>query len=267
VGARGLRDADWLPGAGKSDPYCICELEGKPEATKIETQVINNTSDPHWGFEGSLTDYIAGDSLVFKVYDKDFGKSDDFLGLAVLPGEHFHPHGFEGELPLQDAGKGITATLQLKVAPATGAAHMIQQVDHQGQRCSSLSANASLQGEARNPCEKGLDVAKLADLVSEEAGRWRETDRAQQAAVAEISGRVEQLWHGVEAVGAESQAQRAELQLLLGVKDEFHGVQADFVRVADQQAAVAHTMSKLIELRDQVDVMWSERRTAPALPH
>merc|ERR1719210_2436085 len=28
-GATGLRDADFIPGAGKSDPYAVVELEGK----------------------------------------------------------------------------------------------------------------------------------------------------------------------------------------------------------------------------------------------
>jgi len=265
VGARGLRDADWLPGAGKSDPYCICELEGKPDANKLETQVINNTCDPSWDFQGSLTDYAAGDSLVFKVYDKDSFKKDDFLGFAVLSGEQFHPNGFEGELTLQDAGKGISAALQVRVAPATETTLSSQPMDHQGQQDLETSAFVPSQGLVGE--EAGLEVARLAGAVSEEAGLWREASRLHEQATAEISDRVEQLWHGVEAIGIESQAQKAELQLLLNVKEEFQEAQADFTRMADQQAGMAHTVSKLVELRDQVDVMWSERRAPPAQRH
>eukprot|EP00419_Tripos_fusus_P007950 CAMPEP_0172680454 /NCGR_PEP_ID=MMETSP1074-20121228/16775_1 /TAXON_ID=2916 /ORGANISM="Ceratium fusus, Strain PA161109" /LENGTH=899 /DNA_ID=CAMNT_0013498785 /DNA_START=99 /DNA_END=2798 /DNA_ORIENTATION=- len=244
LGARGLHDADWLPGARKSDTYCICELEGKPHATKIETQAINSTCDPYWDFEGGLTNYVAGDSLVFKVYDQDWAKNDELLGVALLSGENFHRYGFEGDLPLQDAGEGISATLQLRVAPATEAAPTSEQID-----------------------QHDLDIAKLAGLVSEEAGRWRETSRMHEAALVEASSSVEQLWYGVEAIGVENRAHTADLQMLLNFKEDFHEVQAAFMRVADQQAALAHNLSKLMELRDQVDVMWSERRAAPALLH
>merc|ERR1719507_206217 len=85
VGAKGLRDADWMPGTGTSDPYCVCELLGKPDAPRVETQVIKNTCDPVWNHEAELPVYTPGDTLVFKVYDQVFGKADDFLGSLTLP--------------------------------------------------------------------------------------------------------------------------------------------------------------------------------------
>jgi len=122
VSARGLRDADWLPGAGKSDPYCICEIQGKPHAAKIETEVINDNLDPVWNHEALLAGYTPGDSLVFHIYDKDWGKKDDFLGTCVLAGDRINPPGFEGELRLTDAGKGVEAFLKIKLAYASSVA-------------------------------------------------------------------------------------------------------------------------------------------------
>jgi hypothetical protein len=114
LGAKGLRVADWSSGEGKSDPYCICELQGKPSATKIQTDVVYHDLDPTWNHEATLTDHVMGDSLVFKVYDVDYV----CLGSLVLPSEKFHPDGFEGELPLDEAGEGVAAALRLKIQPA-----------------------------------------------------------------------------------------------------------------------------------------------------
>jgi len=118
VGARGLRDADWV---GKSDPYCVCEVLTKPD-TKVQTPVIKNTLNPTWDHETEITRFQPGDILVFKVYDQDVGKSD-FLGTVSLESKQFYPGGFDGEVPLAEAGKGIEAFLKLKIPPvpvATG---------------------------------------------------------------------------------------------------------------------------------------------------
>jgi len=114
--ARGLRDADWMPGSGKSDPYCNCEIVGK-KAPKIQTKVINNTCDPVWEHQAEMVGYSPGDVLLFKIYDQDFGTQDDFLGKASIASEQFYPAGFEGELPLINAGKGIRAFLKIRIHP------------------------------------------------------------------------------------------------------------------------------------------------------
>merc|ERR1711956_202615 len=87
-------------------------------APKVQTKVVNNTVNPSWNHEANLHDYTPGDTLVFKVYHhQDFGKHDDYLGFISITSDMFDPHGFEGELPLQEAGRGITATLQLRIQP------------------------------------------------------------------------------------------------------------------------------------------------------
>merc|ERR1712129_368014 len=113
LGAKGLKVADWTHGEGKSDPYCICELKGNSKTSKTQTQVIYHDLDPIWNHTATFNDYVVGDSLLFKIYDVDYIP----LGSLVLPSEKFHPHGFEGELPLEDAGEDGTAVLRLKIEP------------------------------------------------------------------------------------------------------------------------------------------------------
>lgn len=81
--AKGLRDADWVPGMGSSDPYCVCGLRGK-EHTKFETKALSNTTDPEWNQTAEIGDYTHGDVLELSIWDKDPGKPDDLLGQAKL---------------------------------------------------------------------------------------------------------------------------------------------------------------------------------------
>jgi len=111
------READWTPGFTKSDPYCRCEVKGNGQAHRVETAAIHKTSDPVWDHSCELP-YAPGDSLVFSIYDKDFGKQDDFLGAVTLESHQFYPHGFEGEVPLSEAGERIEACLALRILPA-----------------------------------------------------------------------------------------------------------------------------------------------------
>jgi len=111
VSARGLRNADWV---GKSDPYCTCEVSGKPE-TKLETPALTDQLNPEWNHEAQISGYCVGDSVTFVVKDKDPAKPDDFLGKLVMEGSQFYPNGFEGEVPLTEAGAGIDAFMKVKV--------------------------------------------------------------------------------------------------------------------------------------------------------
>mmetsp|Transcript_35493 Transcript_35493/g.101347 ORF Transcript_35493/g.101347 Transcript_35493/m.101347 type:complete len:765 (+) Transcript_35493:57-2351(+) len=113
VSASGLRAADWA--TRKSDPYCICEIAGKPE-TKNVTQVVNNTLAPVWNHTISYDVFEPGDQLVLTVWDSDYGKSHDLLGRITLPTVQFYPDGFNGELQLEDAGKGVRALLKIEVS-------------------------------------------------------------------------------------------------------------------------------------------------------
>merc|ERR1712064_85722 len=87
MSARGLRGSDWsIRSPSTSDPYCIVEVQGVP-GEKFRTPVIKKTVDPVWDVSCDLKEYIAGQKLVFNVWDEDWGKKDDFLGKAVLDGD------------------------------------------------------------------------------------------------------------------------------------------------------------------------------------
>jgi len=114
VSARGLRNADWLPGAGKSDCYCILKAVGK-DGELHRTRTINNTLDPLWNEEVQVDEPV--EALELSVWDQDYGHSDA-LGRATLRHTDFENDGFNGELALEGAGKGITAYISVKVKVA-----------------------------------------------------------------------------------------------------------------------------------------------------
>jgi len=114
VGARGLRNAD--PG-GKSDPFCCCELSGKPQ-TKVQTRAIYDTCDPVWKERLEISGFAEGDALRISVFDKDTGsKAADPLGHVILSSSQFYPKGLDGDLKLIEAGKekGFNPVLRVKI--------------------------------------------------------------------------------------------------------------------------------------------------------
>jgi len=116
VEARGLRKADLL---SDSDPFCVCQVLGRPEST-WQTAWKQNTHDPEWNEMRELVTYRKQDSIEFSVYDYDDGfwciaDSKDFLGKATLKSDQFHPAGFHGVLPLEGAGKGKQSTIKVIV--------------------------------------------------------------------------------------------------------------------------------------------------------
>jgi len=118
LSAKNLRNADFV---GKSDPYCICEIPGRP-GSKIETTAINEQLSPEWNHEAQVIGYKVEDSLTFTVRDKDPIKPDDVLGSATLTTEQFLDAGFDGELKLSNAGDGVEAFLQIKITVGEKAA-------------------------------------------------------------------------------------------------------------------------------------------------
>jgi len=113
--AKGLRAADWHFSGNSSDPYCICEIPGK-STSKVQTKVIDANLEPVWNEKFEIKGFKAGDDLEFKVMDKDvWPKSDDPLGNVKLKSESFYPHGFNGELQLEDSEGTGTPTLRVQV--------------------------------------------------------------------------------------------------------------------------------------------------------
>mmetsp|Transcript_103763 Transcript_103763/g.288928 ORF Transcript_103763/g.288928 Transcript_103763/m.288928 type:complete len:408 (-) Transcript_103763:231-1454(-) len=118
VAARGLRNTDWLPGAGKSDCYCIVKVSGD-EQELFRTKTINDTLDPIWNEEAKFSEYTPGASLEFSVWDKDLVTST-LLGKAALRGDLLESGGFNGEVQLRLRGKASKAHLKLLVKMPDG---------------------------------------------------------------------------------------------------------------------------------------------------
>lgn len=116
VSAEGLYQSDgWL--TGKSDPYVICEVPGKPKQ-KIQTPVINNTLNPTWNHTDVIRNYTMGDGLEFQVWDSDFGK-DQLLGKFTLSHADFSPNGCEGAAQLEGSPHATgTLSILITVQPA-----------------------------------------------------------------------------------------------------------------------------------------------------
>jgi len=225
VGAAGLRDADLMPGSGMSDPYCTCELLGKPHASQVQTQVVKNTPNPLWNHEADLQDYTIGDTLVFKVYGQDSGKRDDYLGSLTVRSDMFDPHGFEGELPLQESGTGITATLRLRIPSRderqqciengeaeVGVAALREEVQYLTEvvrrEVESLHEGIDLLAGQFHHGGSQASIAQLQQLAAaldEEVGTRCANDELLQQELVELGGKVDELWGGIEAIGSEIQ--------------------------------------------------------------
>lgn len=117
-GARGLRDTDFHPGVDKSDPYCTCQLVGKPES-KVVTHVINDCLDPEWNYVAQLAPFEPGDSMDFKISDYDPGEEtlggDDTLGTLSLDCEDALASSGPTDYPLENDGNGYDAYLTLEI--------------------------------------------------------------------------------------------------------------------------------------------------------
>jgi len=110
--ATNLRAADFGFSGGKSDPYCTCELLGRPEG-QIKTPVLRRTLEPEWNYEGEIEGCKPDDQLEFNVWDYDMVGNDDLLGKVVLDFDRFQ-HGFHGPLTMSNTGKK-ESTLLVKI--------------------------------------------------------------------------------------------------------------------------------------------------------
>mmetsp|Transcript_24268 Transcript_24268/g.44552 ORF Transcript_24268/g.44552 Transcript_24268/m.44552 type:complete len:838 (+) Transcript_24268:86-2599(+) len=103
TGARNLPKADWF---GHSDLYVLCQVQPRPEVhgqTKVaRTALENNLLNPVWNETLHLQPYNQGETLEFKVMDRETLRSIE-LGRAVLQWPDNTRRGFRGALPIQMA--------------------------------------------------------------------------------------------------------------------------------------------------------------------
>jgi len=100
-GAHGLRDADRGFAGNLSDPFCLCEVPGRPHAT-FRTRVVKNNLNPRWDYASVLSNITLEDKLVFTVYDADYSGAGEVLGTATLGLNSIPINGLQAELTLVD---------------------------------------------------------------------------------------------------------------------------------------------------------------------
>mmetsp|Transcript_4906 Transcript_4906/g.11614 ORF Transcript_4906/g.11614 Transcript_4906/m.11614 type:complete len:741 (-) Transcript_4906:189-2411(-) len=103
--ANKLRDADWAPGGGSSDPYCVVAVQGKGKSS-FKTKVVQNNRDPVWNHKDKINDMHDGDQLFFEILDHDVVGKHDSLGFASIGWEELQEDGPQSfQLPLESTGK------------------------------------------------------------------------------------------------------------------------------------------------------------------
>eukprot|EP00441_Pelagodinium_beii_P009644 CAMPEP_0197695770 /NCGR_PEP_ID=MMETSP1338-20131121/115645_1 /TAXON_ID=43686 ORGANISM="Pelagodinium beii, Strain RCC1491" /NCGR_SAMPLE_ID=MMETSP1338 /ASSEMBLY_ACC=CAM_ASM_000754 /LENGTH=139 /DNA_ID=CAMNT_0043278795 /DNA_START=37 /DNA_END=452 /DNA_ORIENTATION=+ len=105
-------------GYSLSDPFVVCLRNSNPE---FQTKACLQTADPVWDEEHVIRDYTPGQALLFQVMDEDNAVKEallggGFLGEALLDGREFFPHGFDGEVRLENVPGGIPAVLRLSIS-------------------------------------------------------------------------------------------------------------------------------------------------------
>lgn len=124
-----VKNADNLPAlddGGMSNPYVACTILPR-ESPEFRTRVIEQCLDPVWDEDHEIKDYRPGDDLHFKVVDEDNAikqilVGDDLCGEVVLESHSFYPHGFEGEIRLENVPNGNPAILRLSISVDDGEA-------------------------------------------------------------------------------------------------------------------------------------------------
>eukprot|EP00927_Polykrikos_kofoidii_P071204 TRINITY_DN67504_c0_g1_i1.p1 TRINITY_DN67504_c0_g1~~TRINITY_DN67504_c0_g1_i1.p1 ORF type:complete len:1092 (+),score=212.91 TRINITY_DN67504_c0_g1_i1:122-3397(+) len=126
VRAHGLKHLNYVGDA----PWCRCEVKraaghchisdySMNKRTKFETAALPKTLDPEWNETHEIEPWFVGDSLEFTIFDKGvFGSRTE--GRVVVPSHRFHPHAFEGELPIDGLDH---ATLYVRIIPVCLQAH------------------------------------------------------------------------------------------------------------------------------------------------
>jgi len=73
---------DWSPLGGHSDPYVLTFLDGEKKA---RTHTIDDTGDPVWNQDLNIKPEGNPQNILFRIYDEDTFKKDDFIGEVSVP--------------------------------------------------------------------------------------------------------------------------------------------------------------------------------------
>lgn len=111
AGAKGLPT---FGAASACHPYCCCEISGEP-ASRFQTEVCPNATEPVWSHMAEIAGVSAGHSLDFEVSHYDPVRGAQLIGKARLESERFVPSGFEGEVHLLNERAQEVGTLAIGV--------------------------------------------------------------------------------------------------------------------------------------------------------
>lgn len=99
---------------GLSDPYCICELVGKPR-TRVRSPTIFKSLNPVWNFNVEFDHFTEDDAIKFSIYDADDLKDDDFMAIQSIHSKDLLHGGRSQEILLTSAKQGTKATLKIEI--------------------------------------------------------------------------------------------------------------------------------------------------------
>mmetsp|Transcript_74899 Transcript_74899/g.242132 ORF Transcript_74899/g.242132 Transcript_74899/m.242132 type:complete len:945 (+) Transcript_74899:91-2925(+) len=102
VGARNLQigGSGSTSGGRRPNPYCTVEIEDRSNSRR-STHIVEKCSDPRWDWSVEYRDIDEHNNLIFQIWDKDDGSTEDHLGATKLFGTQILV-GFSGELLLSD---------------------------------------------------------------------------------------------------------------------------------------------------------------------
>jgi len=110
VGARGIRNTDWMPGLSK--PHCHCEAK-RGDKVLFTTKSIKDSMVPRWVEEFDVWELEQDEQLEFKVWDTDVVGAE-CLGKVIVAPDTFMEHGCNQDFPME-AGQNTRAFLGLKI--------------------------------------------------------------------------------------------------------------------------------------------------------
>lgn len=167
-GARDLHSTDSLHGC---DAYCVCELDGKQV---LRTKQSSRGLNPTWNERKRVSSYKPGDCLLFSIFDRSNPSRDELVGTARLASRFFWPEGFNGEVPLEQVGRGAKAFLNIRVRlldpNSSSGEHSARSAERSREpvpdrRTSRGRGSENTQRASRTTCEDG-DTEVMAD------GQW-----------------------------------------------------------------------------------------------
>eukprot|EP00930_Biecheleria_cincta_P073145 TRINITY_DN60464_c0_g1_i1.p1 TRINITY_DN60464_c0_g1~~TRINITY_DN60464_c0_g1_i1.p1 ORF type:complete len:588 (-),score=86.27 TRINITY_DN60464_c0_g1_i1:60-1823(-) len=111
--AQGLAAGDHVAMGGSSDAYVVVDYDGQ----SYRTAHIAKSLEPQWKESVQLRIRCPWAPLRLRVYDMDFGKEDDLLGVCLVPGESL--------CRLVPGGPALTGWLRLKNEQVPGSSEPV----------------------------------------------------------------------------------------------------------------------------------------------